>query len=1051
MDHLPYPTNPVHAPLHVPNLVNADTVVNCHADRPVQRWRTEVRCCGARSLRGLARRLQKWLYFGLISRSIGKSVAVQDFLSDGMLTSKHLPGLLRANLKAIQADNKLGRILQEVELELRAFTVEFVNASFAVHSDNYKYDAQVIILSIRILTDSLWRACRNHEDYAKDAFMRHDKKFDSPFAHAGLHCAILRHRMSWEDGWCPSMVSSLLQTLTASTAYYLSAINRSRPELGAPNHRNCTYNRCKLDYNEKNYQQAHTRQCQDDGSVHCEMVQAPLDDVMDVLEEGGIPLMKLQSNKLVASRAKYGLPYVAATHVWAGGLGNPKGNAVWLCQLQEIVRLTASSQRAINRFEPGPNPQRFLPAIWETIVNPFRLLPKSPPAWFWMDTLNVPRVDEASVPQEYANSVWEKRTFAVDRMTQTYAAADSAIVLDPELRQLDLQWSQYATDIDDNKADQVLLQIFSSILVSSWMTRCWTYQEGAMAKELLIKLGDDLFPMRLARSNVLARNRRRLRDSDYSDIHDMLDETSAWFSRLPATREIDASVNRKEISEGEPEVFTRIWNDVAARSTTRTVDRLSILSLLVDLRPSEVRQEHPRARLKAIFKSKEKLPLALLFQPPLTAEERDEASDEFDKEEKAERDRGKILRPYVEDTLYPLPTSLRSKSLPGQLGWMRRRGPQDNFIFFDSDLLSAGLRQPSLFRLPSSSVGSATTYRLHDGSVPCSFDMHLNLTQRHEHRQAANAPNLYLLVSSTLHTQDAIHLSQIPFYGILLTLENTNRTHTMADGWRPRDVWQFHYICHVSCDSFLVLDSDQPEDSACQIELERKPFTDNYEYRIRCDFSNVTAPSGHRIRGSIPAWITAFDIMATIMPILVLYYLICFGFTCIPVFAHTPGTFSKGWLAMIGFLFAMRWLFFTWNNHREYGKAANEIMFKEWVNGIGGSDDGSTRIIDSRRQHTGFGIHMSPRDTLALALLCSIFIAAGAAKYSDKGLRWMIAVGGSGLGELLLRWGLEMCLPSSRFWGALDQEGMPEHPALRKEYLSPSRLTLLWRELFTRE
>jgi hypothetical protein len=606
MDHLPYPTNPAHSALHVPNLVNADAVIDCHADRPVHCWRANAKRRGASSLPELTRILQTWLYFGLVSRCIGKSVAVKDFLSDGRLSSEKLPGLLQGNLKAIQADNELRRVLQEVELELQAFTIEFIESGSTGHNDDY--NAQLIVLSIRILTDSLWRAYRNHEDYAEDTFMRHNEKYDNPFAPAGLDCAILRHRMSWQDGWCASMVSSLLQTLTASTGYYLSAIKRPQPGIGAPNHRDCTYDRCKLDYNERNYQQAHTRQCQGDGNAHCKMVQAPLDDIMNILQEGGIPLMKLDSDNLVARRAKYGLPYVAATHVWAGGLGNPKGNAMWHCQLQEIVRLTALSQKAICRFEPGPSPPGFFPAVWDTILNPFRLWPKSPPAWFWIDTLNIPRVDEASVPREYANNVWDKRTDAIERMTQTYAAADSAIVLDPELRQIDLQWHQCATDPDDDETDQVLLQIFSSILVSSWMTRCWTYQEGAMAKELLVKLSNCLFPMRLARSNVLARNRRSLRNSGYSDIHDMLDETSAWFSRLPATRQDDASVGRKEISEGdegEPEIFTRIWNDVAARSTTRTVDRLSILSLLVDLRPSEVRREHPRARLKAIFKAQE--------------------------------------------------------------------------------------------------------------------------------------------------------------------------------------------------------------------------------------------------------------------------------------------------------------------------------------------------------------------------------------------------------------------------------------------------------------
>jgi hypothetical protein len=189
--------------------------------------------------------------------------------------------------------------------------------------------------------------------------------------------------------------------------------------------------------------------------------------------------------------------------------------------------------------------------------------------------------------------------------------------------------------------------------------------------------------------------------------------------------------------------------------------------------------------------------------------------------------------------------------------------------------------------------------------------------------------------------------------------------------------------------------------------------------------------------------------MSTILPILVFYYLVCFGFSCIAGFAHTPGSFPTGWLAMIGFLFVMRWLFFTLNNFREYQQAAIKSKFKEWVNGIGGND--GTPIIDSQRAHTGLNINMNLRDTLALGLLCSIFVVAGAIRYNNRDLRWMIAVGGSGLGELLLRWVLELCLPTSRFWGPLTSAGKPEHPALRAEYLNPSRLTRWWRKMFRGE
>ncbi|KAI4257367.1 MAG: hypothetical protein L6R42_005721, partial [Xanthoria sp. 1 TBL-2021] len=111
----------------------------------------------------------------------------------------------------------------------------------------------------------------------------------------------------------------------------------------------------------------------------------------------------------------------------------------------------------------------------------------------------------------------------------------------------------------------------------------------------------------------------------------------------------------------------------------------------------------------------------------------------------------------------------------------------------------------------------------------------------------------------------------------------------------------FQYICPVACDSFEALDPHSNPSPYRQVSIHREALVENCQYRIHCDFSHVMAPSGHRITGFIPGAITAFDVMSTIMPILVLYYLVCFGFTCIPVFTHSAGAFPKGWLALIAF------------------------------------------------------------------------------------------------------------------------------------------------------
>ena len=61
------------------------------------------------------------------------------------------------------------------------------------------------------------------------------------------------------------------------------------------------------------------------------MLEAPLSQVLDIIKQGGIPLMKLDGDTVKVRKAEYNDEYTAITHVWFGGLGNPERNAMWLC------------------------------------------------------------------------------------------------------------------------------------------------------------------------------------------------------------------------------------------------------------------------------------------------------------------------------------------------------------------------------------------------------------------------------------------------------------------------------------------------------------------------------------------------------------------------------------------------------------------------------------------------------------------------------------------------------------------------------------------------
>lgn len=64
-------------------------------------------------------------------------------------------------------------------------------------------------------------------------------------------------------------------------------------------------------------------------------------------------------------------------------------------------------------------------------------------------------------------------------MAQIYASAQSIVILDHELQQLRHQEMSNHT-------------ILAYLLCCAWMSRCWTFQSGALAKDWLVQFADGL-------------------------------------------------------------------------------------------------------------------------------------------------------------------------------------------------------------------------------------------------------------------------------------------------------------------------------------------------------------------------------------------------------------------------------------------------------------------------------------------------------------------------------------------------------------------------------
>lgn len=128
----------------------------------------------------------------------------------------------------------------------------------------------------------------------------------------------------------------------------------------------------------------------------------------------------------LSTKASTGVPYVAISHVWSDGLGNPYQNTLPQCQLLQI-------QDWVN--------QLYDKSLW--------------PVPFWIDTICVP-LDR------------EHRSFAIQRMSSTYETADKVLVLDGWLLQKGF----------NNMTEWNMLKIKAS----SWSQRIWTLQEAMLPR-----------------------------------------------------------------------------------------------------------------------------------------------------------------------------------------------------------------------------------------------------------------------------------------------------------------------------------------------------------------------------------------------------------------------------------------------------------------------------------------------------------------------------------------------------------------------------------------
>lgn len=272
-------------------------------------------------------------------------------------------------------------------------------------------------------------------------------------------------------GWCPNDFVRLGNLVFATGFMYTARLKRSE----TVSHSKCTQTRCTANdiVPTVPYECKHVR-----NRCDCSHIGVSDKSVMHILEAGQFPVLELSksedgSPRLTAVPYTDALRFVAISHVWSDGLGNPYANTIPTCRAIWFYNVLCH----VYPFETGEV------GTASELSIPWRYEGRS--FYFWLDTLCVP-VDSVSK---------EHRALAIRSMARTYSSAHVVLVLDSEL----LEYECMTSSPHEN---------LFRVLCSAWMRRVWTLHEAVLGKRLLVLFGDTFFDIDEAvselRSHTLA-------------------------------------------------------------------------------------------------------------------------------------------------------------------------------------------------------------------------------------------------------------------------------------------------------------------------------------------------------------------------------------------------------------------------------------------------------------------------------------------------------------------------------------------------------------------
>lgn len=409
---------------------------------------------------GRMRLLQTWLFFGLIDavmRIAGIEVDTNDFIKSDeqgpTITTRKLPWYLVRLLEfeketpsgTAERCHKIMSYLRTVSMWAELHYKYGDENEDVADKDFVRHVGGPVLLCLSQVSLALSEACTA---IYKDDFIQ-----GTGFVRQMVGARFLREVML-ADGWCPSYITKMLRLGSRELLYSAYTYGLHSPE--PLDHSHCNDGFCKFNQiDEDTYRPQHQ-----DAECDCELLEVDRQRLESIVLEGGIPVCRLVKDTTGEDPGKYRIevepasgdrPFIAISHVWAHGLGNPTQNGLPLCSLQAI--------------------QSWMGHSWHRLGQLGIRHPRD--EWgcrhgFWMDTLCVP-VHPSAKPL---------RKKAIAQMRDIYGGAVSVFVLDKTL-QSRTTW-------------KTLSEGLLSLMLSSWTTRLWTLQEAVLAKRLFVLMGDGM-------------------------------------------------------------------------------------------------------------------------------------------------------------------------------------------------------------------------------------------------------------------------------------------------------------------------------------------------------------------------------------------------------------------------------------------------------------------------------------------------------------------------------------------------------------------------------